>query len=79
MPTIPADRLKALSETIFQGAGVSAVEAEIVARHCIDANLAGHDFTGCCVSSHIVTVSRRAISCPVPKSKSKKNRRQPWW
>ncbi|MED5356960.1 MAG: Ldh family oxidoreductase, partial [Pseudomonadota bacterium] len=46
MPTIPADRLKALSETIFQGAGVSAVEAEIVARHCIDANLAGHDSHG---------------------------------
>ena len=46
MPTIPADRLKAISETIFQGAGVSAVEAEIVARDCIDANLAGHDSHG---------------------------------
>jgi len=46
MPTVPAARLKALAETIFQGAGVSAEESEIVARHCIDANLAGHDSHG---------------------------------
>lgn len=46
MPRIPADRLKAISETLFQGAGVSAHEAEIVARHLIDANLAGHDSHG---------------------------------
>ena len=46
MPTIPADRLKSLSANIFQGAGVSAEEAEIVSRHCIDANLAGHDSHG---------------------------------
>ena len=46
MPTIPADRLKTLSETIFQGAGVSAAEAEIVSRHLVDANLAGHDSHG---------------------------------
>ena len=46
MPTIPANRLKSLADTIFQGAGVGAEEAEIVSRHLIDANLAGHDSHG---------------------------------
>jgi len=46
MPTIPANLLKSNAEQIFQGAGVSVDEAELVSRHLIDANLAGHDSHG---------------------------------
>ncbi|MBR0668887.1 Ldh family oxidoreductase [Roseomonas hellenica] len=46
MPVIPADRLKTIAEALLVGAGVPAEEAATVARHCIGANLAGHDSHG---------------------------------
>ncbi len=46
MPTVPADRLEKIAATLLQGAGASAEEAAIVARHSIGANLAGHDSHG---------------------------------
>ena len=46
MPTIAHDRLQSISQALLVGAGASAEEAEIVARHCIGANLAGHDSHG---------------------------------
>jgi uncharacterized oxidoreductase len=46
MPTVPADRLREIARTLLVGAGVPEAEAETVARHCINANLAGHDSHG---------------------------------
>jgi LDH2 family malate/lactate/ureidoglycolate dehydrogenase len=46
MPTVAHDRLQTIAEELLIGAGASPTEAEIVARHCIGANLAGHDSHG---------------------------------
>ncbi|HKK30504.1 MAG TPA: Ldh family oxidoreductase [Alphaproteobacteria bacterium] len=46
MPTVAHDRLQTIAEALLVGAGASEEEAEIVARHCIGANLAGHDSHG---------------------------------
>ncbi len=46
MPTVPADRLRAIGEALLVAAGTPPEEAAIVMRHCIDANLAGHDSHG---------------------------------
>jgi uncharacterized oxidoreductase len=46
MPTLSADRLRGLAADLLVGAEVPREEAEIVARHCIDANLVGHDSHG---------------------------------
>ena len=46
MPTEPADRLRNIAARLLQGAGAREHEAATVARHCVDANLAGHDSHG---------------------------------
>jgi LDH2 family malate/lactate/ureidoglycolate dehydrogenase len=46
MPRLPADRLLRIAEELLVAAGTPREEAEIVARHSIDANLAGHDSHG---------------------------------
>ena len=46
MPTVAHDRLQNIGQALLVGAGASEAEAEIVARHCIGANLAGHDSHG---------------------------------
>ena len=46
MPTVMPDRLAAISYALLRGASVPADEAEIVTRHVIGANLAGHDSHG---------------------------------
>ena len=46
MPIVMADRLTEIADALLQGAGAPAVEAAIVARHVIGANLAGHDSHG---------------------------------
>ncbi|MCP5373076.1 MAG: malate/lactate/ureidoglycolate dehydrogenase [Hyphomicrobiales bacterium] len=46
MRHIPADALTALGEAIVRGMGGAAGEAALVARHLVDANLAGHDSHG---------------------------------
>lgn len=46
MPTHSAEHLTRIAEALLQGAGVSQAEAATVARHCIGANLAGHDSHG---------------------------------
>src|SRR5688572_19321209 len=40
------DRLRALTATIFEGAGCSPAEAGRVADHLVEANLVGHDSHG---------------------------------
>ena len=46
MPTIPADRLTHIAAQLLIGSGASPEEAEIISRHSIGANLAGHDSHG---------------------------------
>jgi LDH2 family malate/lactate/ureidoglycolate dehydrogenase len=46
MPIIQADRLTKIGEVLFEKAGASAEEAATVTRHCVSANLTGHDSHG---------------------------------
>src|ERR1051326_8280718 len=46
MPRVPAERLHQIGAALLVAAGAPADEAEIVMRHSIDANLAGHDSHG---------------------------------
>lgn len=46
MPNIAPDQLTHLITGVYQAAGVAASEADIVARHMVGANLAGHDSHG---------------------------------
>src|ERR1700746_3946685 len=43
MPKIPAERLSEIGRALFVAAGTPPEEAEIVMRHVVAANLAGHD------------------------------------
>lgn len=46
MPRLPAERVKEIGEGLLIAAGAPAAEAETVMRHCVNANLAGHDSHG---------------------------------
>ena len=46
MPKIAAERLNEIGRALFVAAGTSSEEAEIVMRHVVAANLAGHDSHG---------------------------------
>ena len=46
MPTVQADRLTFIAAELLKGVGASEEEAEIISRHSIGANLAGHDSHG---------------------------------
>src|SRR5882762_4523712 len=46
MPRVPADRLHRIGAALLVAAGAPPHEAEIVMRHSVDANLAGHDSHG---------------------------------
>src|ERR1051326_5460043 len=46
MPKVAAERLHHIGKVLLEAAGSSEDEAEVVMRHCIDANLAGHDSHG---------------------------------
>jgi uncharacterized oxidoreductase len=46
MPRVPAERLHRIGVALLVAAGAPPNEAEIVMRHSIDANLAGHDSHG---------------------------------
>lgn len=46
MPIISADQATTIASNLLQGAGAPENEAEIVARHVVTANLAGHDSHG---------------------------------
>ncbi len=46
MPKLKAERIKEIGEALLVASGAPAVEAETVMRHCVNANLAGHDSHG---------------------------------
>jgi uncharacterized oxidoreductase len=64
MPTVMADRLHRFAVELLQGAGASAEEAAIAARHCVDANLAGHDSHGVIQLSRYIDQIRRGEIVP---------------
>ncbi len=46
MPKLRAERIREIGEALLIASGASAAEAETVMRHCVNANLAGHDSHG---------------------------------
>ncbi len=46
MPKLPAERIKEIGEGLLIASGAPPEEAETVMRHCVNANLAGHDSHG---------------------------------
>jgi len=46
MPKVEAERLRQIGEGLLIAAGAPAAEAAIVMRHCVEANLVGHDSHG---------------------------------
>jgi uncharacterized oxidoreductase len=46
MPKVAAERLTQIGEALLIAAGAPAEEAAIVMRHCVEANLVGHDSHG---------------------------------
>jgi uncharacterized oxidoreductase len=46
MPTLPPAPLTDFARRLFAAAGVPAADADLVARHLVDANLCGHDSHG---------------------------------
>ncbi len=46
MPVVSAEKLREIGEALMVAAGVPAAEAATVLRHCVDANLVGHDSHG---------------------------------
>lgn len=64
MPHLPHDQLKALLERIYAAAGVSPGSAEIVSRHQINADLAGHDSHGVMRTPDYVALIERGDVVP---------------
>ena len=59
MPTLTADQLERIASRLLQEAGASQEDAGIAARHCVGANLAGHDSHGMIrVPSYIENIKR---------------------
>jgi uncharacterized oxidoreductase len=46
LPRVAAPALHRIGKALLIAAGASALEAEVVVRHCVEANLAGHDSHG---------------------------------
>ena len=46
MPKLPAERIRAIGQALLVASGAPPEEAETVMRHCVNANLAGHDSHG---------------------------------
>src|SRR6516165_738126 len=46
MPRVAAEKLRDIGEALLVAAGVPAAEAATVMRHCVQANLVGHDSHG---------------------------------
>ena len=46
MPLLSAEQLDVVISTLLQATGASLEDARVVARHCVIANLAGHDSHG---------------------------------
>ena len=75
MPTVSAERLRAIAADLLEGAGAPRSEAETVARHCVDAlTWPGTTATASSKSPHILTALKKGTSCPALRSTSCRNR-----
>src|SRR6185295_13277066 len=61
---IPADRLRRLTATILARGGSEPAEADLVAAHLVDANLAGHDSHGVGLIPHYVRHLKEGLVVP---------------
>jgi uncharacterized oxidoreductase len=67
MPTFSASTLTALSQSLFEAAGVPAEDAAVVATSLVDANLCGHDSHGVMrVPQYLGFLRRRVYKPGVP-------------
>ncbi|MCX8099613.1 MAG: malate/lactate/ureidoglycolate dehydrogenase [Geminicoccaceae bacterium] len=64
MPTVPAAALEALAFAVARGWGSAEEEARIVARHLVEANLAGHDSHGVGMLPTYVRLAREGLLVP---------------
>lgn len=61
---IPSDRLRRLTATILARGGSEPAEADLVAAHLVDANLAGHDSHGVGLIPHYVRHLKDGLVVP---------------
>jgi uncharacterized oxidoreductase len=61
---IPSDRLRRLTATILARGGSEPAEADLVAAHLVDANLAGHDSHGVGLMPHYVRHLKEGLVVP---------------
>ena len=61
---IPSDRLRRLTATILARGGSEPAEADLVAAHLVDANLAGHDSHGIGLIPHYVRHLKEGLVVP---------------
>jgi uncharacterized oxidoreductase len=61
---IPSDRLRQLTATILARGGSEPAEADLVAAHLVDANLAGHDSHGVGLIPHYVRHLKEGLVIP---------------
>jgi uncharacterized oxidoreductase len=61
---IPSDRLRQLTATILARGGSESAEADLVAAHLVDANLAGHDSHGVGLIPHYVRHLKDGLVVP---------------
>jgi len=67
MPKVAADRLARTAQRLLMAAGTSELEAAIVARHVIAANLAGHDSHGIIqIPGYVAAIQRGDIRPGAP-------------
>ena len=66
---VPADRLRRLTATIIARGGSELAEADLVAGHLVDANLAGHDSHGVSLIPHYVRHLKEGLVVPNTSAK----------
>ena len=66
---IPSDRLRRLISTILARGGSEPAEADLVATHLVDANLAGHDSHGVGLIPHYVRHLKEGLVIPNTSAK----------
>jgi uncharacterized oxidoreductase len=66
---VSPDRLRRLTATIIARGGSEPAEADLVAGHLVDANLAGHDSHGVSLIPHYVRHLREGLVVPNTSAK----------
>ena len=64
MPRVSASILESLARELLRAAGALESEAEVIARHCVGANLAGHDSHGVINIPHYIAQMKQGDIVP---------------